>query len=43
MEDAKKALDILDKMMKEEERILQNAEDQKIKSNQKTTGGLFLG
>jgi Cft2 family RNA processing exonuclease len=43
MEDAKKALDILDKMMKEEEKILQNAEDQKIKSNQKTTGGLFLG
>jgi len=42
MEDAKRALDILDNMMREEEKVLKNSEkDNAPKQNNST--GLFLG
>lgn len=43
MEDAKKALEILDGMMKEEEKIIKNSENQETQNQKQSTSGLFLG
>jgi len=43
MEDAKRALEILDGMMKEEEKVIKNAENQDADSPKQSTSGLFLG
>ena len=42
MEDAKRALDILDRMMQEEEKIIKNSE-QENSPKQTNSTGLFLG